>query len=63
MVGQSSFIFLWLGWWHSSKILVDKFGFRLVYDAILEAKLASVMQGKRWNWGPACSEALLHIQS
>jgi len=50
-------------WWHPSKIFVDKFGSRVVYDAILEAKLASVMQGKGWNWGPARFEALVHIQS
>lgn len=37
----------------------------MVYDAgnILEVKLAPVMQGKRWNWNPARSEALMHIQS
>jgi hypothetical protein len=44
-VGDGSSIFLWLDWWHPSGILVDKFGFRVVYDAgsILEAKVASVM--------------------
>lgn len=64
-MGDGSSIFLWLDWWHPSGILVDKFGFRVVYDAgsILEAKVASVMNGTRWSWSLARSEALVHIQS
>lgn len=27
----------------------------------LEVKLASVLQDKRWNWGPSQSEALVHV--
>jgi hypothetical protein len=64
-VGDGPSIFLWLDRCHPSGILVDKLGFRVVYDAdsIFEAKVASVMHETGWNWSPARSEALVHIQS
>lgn len=38
---------------------------QLIYDygSFLEDKLASVIRGRGWNWSPARSEDLVHIQS
>jgi hypothetical protein len=50
-------------WWGMG--LLSFFGYRVIYDcgSFLEAKLASVIRGRGWNWSPARSEDLVHIQS
>ena len=43
--------------------LQDKFGHRVVYEAAstVNAKLASVMNGRKLNWGPVRSKNLVTI--
>jgi hypothetical protein len=45
--------------------LVERFGFRIVYDSHskLDAKLNSVLKNGVWCWRPAHSENLVEIQS
>jgi hypothetical protein len=56
---------LWMDWWHPAGVLIEKFGYRAIYDAqsSLEAKFSSVIQNGNWFWGPARSEALVEIQA
>jgi hypothetical protein len=51
--------------WHPFGALVEKFGFRIVYDSCsnLEAKLSSVLKDGIWCWRPARSEDLVEIQT
>jgi hypothetical protein len=46
-------------------ILLEKYGFRAVYDAqsSVEARLSSVIHDGEWVWRPARSEALVDIQT
>jgi hypothetical protein len=48
-----------------SGALVERFGFRIVYDSSrkLEAKLNSVLKAGVWCWRPARSKDLVEIQS
>lgn len=50
--------------WHPFGALVEKFGFRIVYDycSKLEANLSSVLKDSIWCWRPARSEDLVEIQ-
>jgi hypothetical protein len=49
-VGNGENIHLWMDWWHPAGVLIEKFGYRAVYDAqnSLEAKLSSVIQNVNW---------------
>ncbi|XP_059439694.1 uncharacterized protein LOC132172241 [Corylus avellana] len=51
--------------WHPAGILVEKYGYRVVYDAqsSVEAKLSFVIHNGEWLWKPARSEALVEIQA
>jgi hypothetical protein len=64
-VGIGSNIHLWVDAWHPFGALVDKFGYRVIYDSHskLEAKLESVLKQGEWCWRPARSEELVAIQS
>jgi len=64
-VGDGKAIHLWMDNWHPSGALVEKYGFRIVYDSQsrLDAKLDSVLKNGMWCWKPACSETLVEIQS
>jgi hypothetical protein len=64
-VGIGSNIHLWVDAWHPFGALVDKFGYRVIYDSLskLEAKLESVLKQGEWCWRPARSEELVAIQS
>jgi hypothetical protein len=64
-VGDGQLIHLWLDNWHPSGILLEKYGFRVVYDAQSnkEARLSSVLVNGSWCWRPARSDALVDIQS
>jgi hypothetical protein len=33
-VGNGEHIHLWLDWWHPAGVLLQKFGYRAVYDAL-----------------------------
>jgi hypothetical protein len=64
-VGDRENIHLWLDFWHPVGILLEKYGFRTVYDAqsSVEARLSSAINdGERFG-RPARSEALVDIQS
>jgi hypothetical protein len=57
---------MWLDNWHLLGALVERFGFRIVYDSHsskLDAKLNSVLKNGVWCWRPAHSENLVEIQS
>jgi hypothetical protein len=64
-VGDGKNIHLWLDWWHPDDVLCEQYGYKVVYDAQskMEAKLSSVIKGKKWEWQPAKSEDLVSIQS
>jgi hypothetical protein len=57
-------IFLWHDHWHPLRYLLDKFGFRVVYDSGLsmDAKLSSIILNGDWYWLGARSKALVDIQ-
>jgi hypothetical protein len=63
--GTGENIHLWIDNWHPFGALVEKFGFRIVYDSCsnLEAKLSSVLKDGIWCWRPAHSEDLVEIQT
>jgi hypothetical protein len=62
-VGDGENIHLWLDFWHPAGILLEKYGFRVVYDAqsSVEARLSSVINDGEWFWRPARFEALVEI--
>lgn len=64
-VGNGSNINLWTDWWHPSGVLLDKYGYRAIYDAQshLNSRLSSVIRDGLWFWKPARSDALVEIQS
>jgi hypothetical protein len=64
-VGDGKNIHLWMDFWHPAGILLEKYGFRAVYDAqsSVEARLSSVIHDGEWFWRPARSEALVDIQT
>jgi hypothetical protein len=64
-VGNGKNIHLWMDFWHPAGILLEKYGFRAVYDAqsSVEARLSSVIHDGEWVWRPARSEALVDIQT
>jgi hypothetical protein len=51
--------------WHLAGVLIEQYGFRVVYDAQsnIKAKLSSVIYNGEWVWRPARSEALVEIQA
>jgi hypothetical protein len=53
-----------LDWWHPDDVLYEQYGYKVVYDARskMEAKLSSVIKGKKWEWQLAKSEDLVSIQ-
>jgi hypothetical protein len=63
--GNGENIHLWLDSWHPDGILLEKYGYRAVYDAQsnVEAKLSTVIRNGDWFWRPARSDALVEIQS
>lgn len=63
-VGEGTRIFMWLDCWHPDGYLLDRYGFRPVYDAgsCVDAKLSSIIQGGEWFWPYARSDFLVHIQ-
>jgi hypothetical protein len=63
-VGEGTLIFMWLDCWHSYGYLLDRYGFRPVYEAgsCVDAKLSSIIQGGEWFWPYAHSDLLVHIQ-
>ena len=56
---------MWVDHWHPAGVLLEKYGFRVVYDAHsrLEARLSSVLVNGGWCWSPARSDDLVDIQS
>ena len=51
--------------WHPARILLEKYGYRVVYDAQsrVDAKLSFVIYNGDRLWRPTRSEALVEIQS
>jgi hypothetical protein len=64
-VGDGSRVFLWLDKWHPAGYLLDRFGYRIVYDSgiPLNAKLAAIMKDGEWFWGSVRPDDLVAIQS
>jgi len=64
-VGDGQNIHLWFDNWHPCGVLIERYGFRVVYDASsgLNYKLSSVLSNGIWCWKPARSEDLVDIQS
>jgi hypothetical protein len=64
-VGDGKDIHMWLDNWHPAGALIEKYGYRIVYDAHsrLEARLSSVISNGNWNWRPARSNDLVDIQA
>lgn len=63
-VGNGKDIFLWLDWWHPAGVVIEKCGYRVIYDACshIDAKLWSVLRNGVWLWRPSRSEELVGIQ-
>jgi hypothetical protein len=57
-VGNGEDIHLWLDSWHPYGVLLENYGYRVVYDAQsrVEAKLSSVIFNGKWYWRPARSD-------
>jgi hypothetical protein len=53
-VGNGKDIFLWLDWWHPAGVVIEKCGYRVIYDACshIDAKLWSVLCNGVWLWWP-----------
>lgn len=51
-VGDGKDIHLWLDNWHPVGVLLEKYGYRAVYDAHsnLDARLSTVLKNGNWNW-------------
>jgi hypothetical protein len=49
--------------WHPAGILLEKFGYRAIYDAqsSMGANLSAVLLNGDWCWRPARSDALVEI--
>jgi hypothetical protein len=64
-VGDGKNICLLMDFWHPPSILLEKYGYRAVYDAqsSVEAKLSSIIHNGDLFWRPARSEALVEIQA
>lgn len=64
-VGNGQHIHLWVDNWHPAGILLEKYGFRAVYDAQShkDARLSTVLSNGCWAWRPARSDSLVEIQS
>jgi hypothetical protein len=64
-VGDGQNIHLWSDNWHPCGVLIERYGFRVVYDASsrLKSKLSSILSNETWCWKPAKSEDLVAIQS
>jgi hypothetical protein len=50
---------------HPDGILLDKYGYRIVFeaDSRMNARLSSVISGRDWHWLPYRSENMLNVQS
>ena len=64
-VGNGDNIYMWLDLLHPARVLIEKYGFKVVYDAQsnIEAKLSSIICNGEWFWRPTRSEALVDIQA
>jgi len=64
-VGDGTRIFLWQDCWHPDGYLLDRNGYRPVYDAssCVDAKLSSIIRDGEWYWPYARSDLLVYIQS
>jgi hypothetical protein len=64
-VGDGREIFLWFDSWHPAGYLLDRYGFRTVYDAgrDIGPKLSSIIRNGEWYWPSARSDNLVEIQS
>ena len=64
-VGDGKTIFLWHDLWHPAEVLVQRYGFRVIYDAASnpEAKVDFVLKDKTWNWRLVRFDALVTSQS
>ncbi|GKV37600.1 hypothetical protein SLEP1_g45612 [Rubroshorea leprosula] len=60
--GQNTY--LWHDNWHPAGPLLEVYGNSIVHDSRIpsQAKLASVISGRFWNWPPARSPQLVEIQ-
>jgi len=58
-------VFLWLDKWHPAGYLLDRFGYRIVYDSgiPLNAKLDAIFKNGDWFWNSTRFDALVKIQS
>ncbi|XP_062145358.1 uncharacterized protein LOC133852602 [Alnus glutinosa] len=64
-VGDGSKIFLWYDTWHLAGCLIDRYGYRVVYDAgfSIGPKLSSIIRNGEWYWKSVRSNSLAEIQS
>ena len=66
-MGDGKNIHLWLESWHPDGILLEKYGYRAVYNdaqSSVDAKLSTVIRNGDWFWSLARSDALVvEIQS
>lgn len=64
-IGDGSKTFLWFDNWHPDGCLIEKYGFRVIYDAgsHKEAKVSSIIRNGNLFWHGARSDSIVAIQS
>jgi len=64
-VGDGRKVFLWLDQWHPEGYLLDRYGYRLIYDSgfPLNSRLHAIIKEGNWYWPAARSDDLVAIQS
>jgi hypothetical protein len=62
-VGDGRKVFLWLDQWHPEGYLLDRYGYRLIYDSgfPLNSRLHAIIKEGNWYWPAARSDALVAI--
>jgi hypothetical protein len=63
-VGDGIKIFLWLDNWHPASCMLDRFGYRAIYDSgfSIDAKLSNIIRNGEWFWPSFRFEAIVEIQ-
>jgi len=64
-VGDGRKVFLWLDQWHPEGYLLDRYGYRLIYDSgfPINSRLHTIIKEGNWYWPAARSDDLVAIQS
>jgi hypothetical protein len=64
-IGRDNRVFLWWDHWHPDGCLLEKYGYRAMYNAgsHVDARVSSIIRNGEWYWPAARSDQLVQIQS